>query len=116
MMLERAALKSQDPEGLDWRSEGITEIFGRVNLIAARLYRDRVDQVVGERHGNRRNAYRFACIACIEMHLDLSRYVHVDLLRCMHLDLLRCMHLDLLRCIRLDLLRCMRLDLLKCMQ
>jgi len=68
MMLERAALKSRDPEGLDWRSESITEIFGRVNLIAARLYRDRVDQVIGELHGNRRNADKFACMACIEMH------------------------------------------------
>ena len=51
MMMNRAAAKSKEPEGLDWRSERVTEIFGKVNLVAARLYRDKIDGVIDERHG-----------------------------------------------------------------
>ena len=73
-MINRAAARSKEPEGLDWRSERVTEVFGKVNLVAARLYRDRIDGVIDERHGSDHGGEG----VCLSVCLSVCMYVCID--------------------------------------
>lgn len=53
-MFTRAERKSRIPEGLDWRSDSLSLLWGKINAEAARAFQGRVDKTVDDNYGPRK--------------------------------------------------------------